>query len=185
MNRTQRWAKHALVGLCAILAVGVGGAVAGRMLDPTAPAVRFVDADGNVGAATAVAGMDRVAPAAEATLLAADGVEAEAEGHPKVLWMEVTAYCACEKCCGKHSPGITASGRKVTFNEGHFVAADTDVLPFGTHLSIPGYADGQAVPVLDRGGAIKGHKLDVFFADHDQAKAWGRRKLAVTVVEVP
>ena len=96
--------------------------------------------------------------------------------------MEVTAYCPCTKCCGPHAHGTTASGRRVTHNDGKFVAADSK-LPFGTELIIPGYADGQAVEVLDRGGAIKGNRLDVFFPTHKEALKWGRRKIEVTVFE--
>jgi 3D (Asp-Asp-Asp) domain-containing protein len=48
---------------------------------------------------------------------------------------------------------------------------------------VPGYYNGQEVKVLDRGGAIKGYKLDVFFPNHNRAKAWGRRILNVTVIE--
>jgi len=100
-----------------------------------------------------------------------------------VVWMEVTAYCPCKKCCGPKAQGLTASGKRINFNEGLFVAADKNVFDFHTKLKIPGYANGQAVPVLDRGGAIKGNKLDVFFASHAEALKWGRQKLAVSVVE--
>ena len=44
-------------------------------------------------------------------------------------------------------------------------------------------ADGQPVPVIDRGGAIKGHKLDVFFDSHEAALEWGRQWVAVAVVD--
>ena len=101
----------------------------------------------------------------------------------RVLLMEVTAYCPCKKCCGPRAQGITASGRPVSHNGGRFVAADTKVLAFNTRLLIPGYADGAAVPVIDRGGAIKGRKLDVYFPTHEQARQWGRRWVPVTVVE--
>jgi 3D (Asp-Asp-Asp) domain-containing protein len=103
--------------------------------------------------------------------------------HQKVIWMEVTAYCGCPKCCGPHARGLTASGRSVTYNGGQFVAADKRLFKFGTQFQIPGYANGQTVEVIDRGGAIKGFHLDVFFPNHDQAKAWGRKWMAVTVVE--
>jgi 3D (Asp-Asp-Asp) domain-containing protein len=103
--------------------------------------------------------------------------------NTRVLWMEVTAYCPCTKCCGPKARGITASGKRVSYNGGKFVAADTSVLPFGTKLSIPGYHGGVEVKVLDRGGAIKGHKLDVYFPSHRVAKEWGRRFVPVTVVE--
>ena len=110
-------------------------------------------------------------------------------GEPcRTVEMEVTAYCPCEKCCGRFSDGITASGRPVTANGGCFVAADRR-FPFGTRIAIPGYAAGRFVPVLDRGGAIKGNRLDVFFPDkvingilltgHERALQWGRQTLLV------
>jgi 3D (Asp-Asp-Asp) domain-containing protein len=95
--------------------------------------------------------------------------------------MRVTAYCPCRKCCGAFSDGKTASGRRITFNSGKFVAADTSLLPFGTMLSIPGYNGGKPVPVEDRGGRIKGMRLDVFFYSHHQARQWGSQLLDVTV----
>lgn len=98
-----------------------------------------------------------------------------------VVWMKVTAYCACKKCCGPHANGITASGRRVSFDDGKFVAADTSRLPFGTKLSIPGYHHGEVVEVIDRGGAIRGNHLDVFFPSHERAMQWGVKWLPVTV----
>ncbi|HWB52777.1 MAG TPA: 3D domain-containing protein [Tepidisphaeraceae bacterium] len=99
----------------------------------------------------------------------------------RIIWMRVTAYCANKKCCGPHACGITASGKPVSFNEGRFVAADTSVLPFGTKVSIPGYHGGQSVPVIDRGGAIKGDRLDVFFPSYETALQWGVKWLPVTI----
>lgn len=97
------------------------------------------------------------------------------------IWMEVTAYCPCKICCGRRAHGMTASGKSVRYNGGRFVAADTDVLPFGTRVSIPGYHDGTPVPVIDTGGAINGHRLDVFFRTHAAAEEWGRQMLRVHV----
>lgn len=96
--------------------------------------------------------------------------------------MIVTAYCPCTECCGPNARGITASGRPVSANGGKFVAADRD-LPFGTLLVIPGYNDGRPTEVLDRGGAIRGDRLDVFFPTHEQARRWGVRRLHVARVE--
>jgi 3D (Asp-Asp-Asp) domain-containing protein len=101
----------------------------------------------------------------------------------RVIWMEVTAYCGCKKCCGPSAHGMTASGRSIAYNGGLFVAADTSVLPFGTQLRVPGYAGGEAVEVIDRGRAIRGSHIDVFFPTHDQALAWGRRWMPVTIVQ--
>lgn len=100
-----------------------------------------------------------------------------------IVWMEVTAYCGCKKCCGPNASGITASGRSISYNGGLFAAADTHLLPFGTQLEIPGYAGAQPVEVIDRGGAIRGYHIDVFFSTHEQAMAWGRQWLPITVVE--
>lgn len=94
--------------------------------------------------------------------------------------MRVTAYCPCSKCCGRWADGITASGKPVTANGGRFVAADKTI-PFGTLVTVPGYADGEPVPVLDRGGAIRGDRLDVFFLSHDEALEFGIRWLDVQI----
>ena len=102
---------------------------------------------------------------------------------PKVVMMLVTAYCPCTKCCGPHARGLTASGKPISFNGGQFVAADTRLFKFGTRLEIPGYADGKPVEVVDKGGAIKGNHLDVFFPTHEQAREWGKKWIAVTVLE--
>ncbi|HTL29543.1 MAG TPA: 3D domain-containing protein [Tepidisphaeraceae bacterium] len=100
----------------------------------------------------------------------------------RVIHMQVTAYCACPKCCGPDAIGLTASGKDVSYNNGKFVAADKQ-FAFGTSLVIPGYNDGKPVEVQDRGGAIKGNKLDVFFPTHQEALQWGRRNIDVTVIE--
>ncbi|MHC4212229.1 MAG: 3D domain-containing protein [Planctomycetota bacterium] len=94
--------------------------------------------------------------------------------------MRVTAYCPCEKCCGSYSDGITASGHKIQ-NADTFVAADSRY-KFGTEMFIPGYNHSNKVKVLDRGGAIKNNRLDVFFNTHQQALEWGVRYLDVEVL---
>ncbi len=99
------------------------------------------------------------------------------------VWMEVTAYCPCTKCCGPNAMGITASGLPVSHNEGRFVAADTSVLPFGSQIRVPGYHNAIPVPVIDRGGAIRGQRLDLFFPTHEEALQWGRQWVMVAVAE--
>ena len=62
------------------------------------------------------------------------------------------------------------------------IAADTRYYPFGTRMYVPGWGWGR---VEDRGGAIKGaDRIDLFFDSHDDAIAWGRRKLRV-IIERP
>jgi len=96
----------------------------------------------------------------------------------------VTAYCPCRRCCGKWAgDGMTASGMPITYNGGRFVAADTRVLPFFTRVRVPGYANGQPVPVIDRGGKVRGRCIDVFFPTHRQAQRWGKKKLVIEILE--
>jgi len=97
------------------------------------------------------------------------------------LRMRVTAYSPDARSCGRFADGITASGKPVSHNGGFLVAADTRLLPFGTMISVPGYFNGWPVPVLDRGGAIKGHRLDVLFPTHARARRWGVQHLDVVV----
>jgi 3D (Asp-Asp-Asp) domain-containing protein len=89
----------------------------------------------------------------------------------------VTAYCPCKICCGPGAHGITASGKPVSTNEGRFCAAPRSYR-FGTMITIPGYG---TVPVLDRGGAITGNRLDVYFPNHKSALAWGRKHLTIAI----
>lgn len=93
--------------------------------------------------------------------------------------MRVTAYCPCEKCCGRYSDGRTACLHKICHGD-VFVAADKEY-DFGTEMIIAGYNNGEPVKVLDRGGAIQGNRVDVFFNSHEEAVNWGVRYIDVKV----
>jgi 3D (Asp-Asp-Asp) domain-containing protein len=149
-----------------------------------APAALPAELAPAAAAAAAAAEFDQAAELLEDArpAVAILGPSTEISKRPRVMRMEVTAYCACTKCCGPKAQGITASGLHVSHNEGKFVAADTDVLPMYTKIIIPGY-DARPVPVIDRGGAIKGHKLDLYFPTHEEALEWGRQWVDVTVIE--
>ena len=117
-----------------------------------------------------------------------DGVRA------RTVTLLATGYCKCGKCCGwernwllrpvysggplkgkTKRVGITASGTKARKGT---IAADTRIYPFGTIMYIEGYGYGR---VEDRGSAIKGGHIDLFFRSHKQARNWGRKKLKVKV----
>lgn len=87
----------------------------------------------------------------------------------------ITAYCPCVQCCGK-SDGITASGEKAI--EGITVAMDKS-MPFGTKIYIDGV--GERI-VQDRGGAIKGNRIDLYFDSHQEALNFGRQTKEVTIL---
>ena len=63
------------------------------------------------------------------------------------------------------------------------IAADTSVLPFKSIITVPGYNGDRPVPILDRGGSIKGNRLDVLYPTHAIAKRWGKQWLEVDVWE--
>lgn len=87
---------------------------------------------------------------------------------------KVTAYCSCSKCCGSHANGYTSSGTKAT--AGRTVAAPSN-LAYGTKLNI----NGKTYVVEDRGGAIKGNRIDIYVNSHSEALAWGVKYLPVEV----
>lgn len=101
----------------------------------------------------------------------------------RVVWMQVTAYSPGAESCAPFADGKTATLHSVWTNAMHLVAADTNLLPFGSLVSVPGYDDAQVVPVLDRGAAIKGYELDVLFPTARQARAWGVRRLPIVIWE--
>jgi len=182
--RLWLWLRRALVVGSVLIVVGAAAVGTGRTVDSrivrkqpvVQPVVQIEKSDATVELMHDVTDEQQISP----NVMRPQTVTIE-PGR-RVVWMEVTAYCACKKCCGPNAIGLTASGRRVSYNSGKFVAADTSVLPFGTKLIIPGY-DSQPVEVIDRGSAIKGNKLDVFFASHEEAMKWGRQMIAVTVVE--
>ena len=95
--------------------------------------------------------------------------------------LRVTAYAPDPRCTYPYPGTTTASGKSVKTNGGRLVAADTSVIPMHALVVVPGYAKGAAVPVLDRGGAIKGARLDLLMPTFEQAQDWGSKELAVKV----
>lgn len=114
--------------------------------------------------------------------------------RPAMYRLETTGYCKCGHCCGWHrnwlgtpvissgvskgqrkAVGITASGVRARWGT---IAADTDIFPFGTVMYVPGYGYGV---VEDRGGEIKGYKIDLYHSSHGAALEWGREIKEVKV----
>lgn len=97
-----------------------------------------------------------------------------------------TGYTAGVESTGK-SPGhpeygITYSGVQVKRDLYSTIAADLDVYPIGTILFIPDYGYGV---VADKGSAITGNKIDLFFNTVEDVYAqWGKKELDVHLIEL-
>jgi len=107
-------------------------------------------------------------------------------GWSRLIKMKVTAYCLCEKCCGKwahQKVRVTSIGDNAKIYDG--VAADPKLLPYRTRLKIPEIGIKE---VDDTGGGMRQsakfgiYHLDVRMNSHEKARKWGVRWLDVEVL---
>lgn len=88
---------------------------------------------------------------------------------------KLTAYCSCEKCCGKYAlnrpNGIvyTASGNEAV--AGRTVAVDPNVIPLGSTVVI----NGKEYIAHDT-GAFRGNIIDIYFDNHEDAWNFGAKR---------
>ena len=109
-----------------------------------------------------------------------------ATNYRKVITMNATAYDLSYESTGKRPGdkyyGITASGTKARPG---VVAVDPRVIPLGTKLyieSTDGTKDYGFAIAEDKGGAIKGNKIDLFFETANQVRNFGRRNVKVYIL---
>jgi 3D (Asp-Asp-Asp) domain-containing protein len=81
-----------------------------------------------------------------------------------------TAYCVT---------GVTKSGVRVSSG---IVAADPSVLPIGSIIEIDAGQYSGIYAVMDTGGSVKGHRIDIFIPDYDEAVAFGARRISVRIL---
>ena len=94
----------------------------------------------------------------------------------KKFTVNASAYTAAADECGK-SDGITASGLKVAPDR---TLACPASFPFGAKLKIEGMGEYRCE---DRGGAIKGNKIDIYMETKKEAFAFGRQHLEAEIVD--
>lgn len=95
----------------------------------------------------------------------------------KDIYVSSTAYTAsCNGCSG-----VTATGLNLKNNpNAKVIAVDPNIIPIGSQVFVEGY--GYAV-AADTGGAIRGHKIDVFFPSTSDAYRWGVKKVKVRIID--
>lgn len=117
-------------------------------------------------------------PAATGTASAPFAIDAEkvaaTTGAPYVegdlVDFQATAYCL---------KGRTASG--IDTRPG-VIAADPRVLPLGTVVHLRAGRYTGTYRVMDTGGRIKGHIVDVYVPTHREAMEFGRRQVKIKVI---
>lgn len=124
---------------------------------------------------SATAGVER----SEAVIVPEKEIPQEPESdEPKLQSLgtfKLTAYCACEKCCGIWANGITYTGTEATADR--TIAVDPSVIPLGSTI----YINGQPYIAEDIGGAIKGNRIDIFFPTHNEALQFGVQYAEVVI----
>ncbi|PLT35040.1 3D domain-containing protein [Bacillus sp. V5-8f] len=95
----------------------------------------------------------------------------------KQLTVSATGYTAsCEGCSG-----VTATGVDLKANpNAKVISVDPNVIPLGSKVWVEGYGYATAA---DTGGAIKGNKIDLFFANKQDALNWGVKQVTVKVLK--
>lgn len=112
-----------------------------------------------------------------------NAAEQPAEDHSSLDRLELigtftaTAYCPCVECCGiwsaehpsRDADYVQRTSSGTIPEEGRTIAADWSVLPEGSEVII----GGHPYIVEDTGGAIKGHRIDIYFESHEPALEFG------------
>ena len=109
---------------------------------------------------------------------------------PTTVTYRVTAYCACERCCGKWALNRPKdeNGNPIVYGAGGvklvsgFSGAGT--LPFGTQVKLDGYGvvevqDRFANWIVDKHGE---NIIDIYFDDHDTAWNFGVKYLEGMII---
>lgn len=96
----------------------------------------------------------------------------------------LTAYCSCEECCGRWALNrpVDENGEPIVYTAsgavaeaGVTVAVDPDVIPLGTQIRI----DGLGTYTAQDTGNFAGSVIDIYFDDHEAARAFGRQEAEV------
>ncbi len=95
-----------------------------------------------------------------------------------IINVKATAYCPIKGVTNTY----TASGLKATRNPDGYstIAVDPKIIPMGTKLYVEGY--GYAI-AADKGSAIKGKFIDVYFNTLNEALDFGVKNIKVLILD--
>ena len=99
------------------------------------------------------------------------------EIEKKVEWFYFVATGYSKNDTSQGTTGITATGKVAV--EG-IIAVDPKIIPFGTTVEIK---DIGVFIADDRGGKIKGNRIDIFFDSKEEAKDFGKKGVWLRFLE--
>lgn len=105
------------------------------------------------------------------------------EMNSKKIKIVATAYTSnCKGCTGKTYTGYDVH-HTVKYNGLNIIATDNNIIPLKSIVKIDTkYASFKAI-VLDRGGGIKGNKIDLLVDTYNNAIKFGRQNVVVTILK--
>lgn len=117
--------------------------------------------------------------------------EPEVVESVETITYRVTAYCACEKCCGKWATQrpLDENGEPIVFGALGTVLTPlyscASPMPFGTMVELDGFGmveveDRTAKWVVEKYGE---NIIDIYMTDHDECKRFGVKYLEGRVVD--
>lgn len=106
----------------------------------------------------------------------------EAENKRRKLIIQASAYIStCPGCSGTTFTGYNVSNT-IEYNGLRVIAADTNIIPLYSIVRIDTNNESINAIVLDKGGAINGHKIDLLVNSYQEAINFGRQNVTVTIL---
>ena len=112
---------------------------------------------------------------AEAQKAKENEVKETSTSYKATYTMEATAYTGDSTTATGVTPVRNPNGVST-------IAVDPSIIPLGSKVYIPGY--GEAI-AADTGGAIKGHRIDLFLNSENECENWGRQNVTLYVLAYP
>lgn len=110
--------------------------------------------------------------------------EAFEEENDSSEWISftATAYCGCEKCCGRwaknREPGPICGAAGTPLIANTSVAIDNTLFKFGTTFVDEA---GHTYIAADTGSGVTGYHIDIYMEDHNEALQFGRQTILLKV----
>ncbi len=99
------------------------------------------------------------------------------EIEKKVEWFYFVATGYSKNDDNQGTKGVTSTGKTVV--EG-IIAVDPEIIPFGTTVEIK---DIGVFIAEDRGGKIKGNRIDIFFDSKEEAGDFGKKGVWIRFID--